>query len=52
MIQYEAFNCRKCNNIMSWDNPIDRVVLGLELLKNMEDKMIKTKQNLKATQDR
>jgi hypothetical protein len=37
---------------VSWDNPADRVVVGPELLKEMEDQMIKIKQNLKATQDR
>jgi hypothetical protein len=35
---------------MSWDNPIDTIVLGPKLLKNMEDHMVKIKQNLKATQ--
>jgi hypothetical protein len=35
-----------------WDNPTYRVVLGPELLKDMEDQMVKIKQNLKATQDR
>jgi hypothetical protein len=37
---------------VSWDNPADRVVVGPELLKEMEDQMIKIKQNLKAAQDR
>ena len=37
---------------MSWDNPIDRVVLGLEFLKDMEDQVVKIKQNLKVAQDR
>jgi hypothetical protein len=37
---------------VSWDNPIDRVVLGIELLKDMEDQMVRIKQNLKATQHR
>jgi hypothetical protein len=37
---------------VSWDNPTDIVVLGLELLKDMEDQMVKIKQNLKATHDR
>jgi hypothetical protein len=36
---------------VSWDNPADRVVVGPELLKEMEDQMIKNKHNLKATQD-
>jgi hypothetical protein len=37
---------------VSWDNPTDRVVVGLELLKEMEDQMLKIKQNLKVAQDR
>jgi hypothetical protein len=37
---------------VSWDNPTDRVVLGPELLKDMEDQMVRIKQNLKAAQDR
>jgi hypothetical protein len=37
---------------VSWDNPVDRTVVGPELLKKMEDQMIKIKQNLKASQDR
>jgi hypothetical protein len=28
---------------VSWDNPIDRVVLGPELLREMEEKMVKIK---------
>ena len=28
---------RKFNNPVSWDNPTDRVVLGPDLLKDMED---------------
>ena len=37
---------------MSWDNPADREVVGLELLKEMEDKMLKIKKNLKVSHDR
>jgi hypothetical protein len=52
MSPFEALYGRKCNTPVSWDNPTDRVVLGPELLKDMEDQMVKIKQNLKATQDR
>jgi hypothetical protein len=52
MIPFEALYHRKCNTPMSWDNPADRVVLGPEMLKNMEDEMIKIKQNLKASKER
>jgi hypothetical protein len=36
---------------MIWNNPADRIVVGPELLKEMEDQMIKIKQNLKFSQD-
>jgi hypothetical protein len=34
------------------DNPTDREIFRLELLKEMEEKMLKIKKNIKATQDR
>jgi hypothetical protein len=35
-----------------WDNPSNREVVGPTLLKEMEEHMLKIKQNLKASQDR
>jgi hypothetical protein len=52
MIPFEALYGRKCSTLVSWDNPTNRVLLGPEFLKDMEDQMVKIKQNLKATQDR
>ena len=52
MSPFEALYGRKCNTPVRWDNPSDRVVVGPELLKEMEDQMIKIKRNLKAAQDR
>jgi hypothetical protein len=52
MIPFEALYGRKCNTPVSWDNPEDRVVLGPELLKDMEDQVVKIKKNLKVAQDR
>ena len=37
MSPFEALYGRKCNTLVSWDNSADRVVLGPELLKDMED---------------
>ena len=37
---------------MTWDNPVNRIVLGPELLKEMEQEVVKIRQNLKAAQDR
>ena len=52
MSPFEALYGRKCDTPVSWANPVDRVVLGPKLLKDMEDRVVKIKQNLKATQDR
>jgi DNA-directed RNA polymerase subunit E'/Rpb7 len=52
MRPFEALYGRKCNTPVRWDNPTDRVVVGPELIKEMEDQIIKIKQNLKASQDR
>ena len=37
---------------MTWDNPVNRIVLAPELLKEMEQEVAKIRQNLKAAQDR
>ena len=37
---------------MSWDNPANRVVLGPELLNEMEKEVVKIRKNMKASQDR
>jgi len=52
MSPFEALYGRKCNTPVSWDNPTDRVVLGPKLFKDMEDRMVKIKKNVKASQDR
>jgi hypothetical protein len=52
MSPFEALYDRKCNTLVIWHNPADRTIVGLELLKEMEDQMIKIKQNLKVAQDR
>ena len=43
MSPFEALYGKKCNTPVSWDNLEDRVVVGLELLKDMEDQMVKIK---------
>jgi hypothetical protein len=52
MIPFEALYGRKCDTLVSWDNPADRVVLGPNFLKDMEDRVVKIKKNLKTAQDR
>jgi hypothetical protein len=43
---------RKCDTSVSRDNPTNRVVLGTELLREMEDQVVKIKQNFKVALDR
>jgi hypothetical protein len=52
MSPFEALYDRKCDTPVSWDNPADRMVFGSELLKDMEDQVVKIKKNLKVVQDR
>jgi hypothetical protein len=52
MSPFEALYGRKCNTLVSWDNPTHRPVVGPYLLREMEEQMIKIKQNLKAAQDK
>ena len=52
MSLYEALNGRRCRTPVTWDNPVNRIVLGPELLKEMEQEVVKIRQNLKAAQDR
>ena len=37
---------------MTWDNPVNTIVLGPELLKEMEQEVAKIRQKLKVAQDR
>ena len=37
----------KCNTPISWSNPVDRLVLGPELLKEIEEIVKKVQGNLK-----
>ena len=43
---------RKCNTPISWSNPVDRSVLGPELLKEMEEIVKQVQSNLEIAQDR
>ena len=52
MSPYESLYGRRCRTPMTWDNPVNRVVLGPELLKEMEQEVVKIRQNLQVAQDR
>ena len=52
MRPYEDLYGRRCRTPVTWDNPVNIIVLGPELLKEMEQEIAKIRQNLKASQDR
>ena len=52
MSPFEALYGRRCRTPVSWDNPIDRVIIGPEMLKGLEEQVIKIRQNLKIAHDR
>jgi len=37
MDPFKALYGKKCNTLVSWDKPIDRVTVGLEFLREMEN---------------
>jgi hypothetical protein len=43
---------RKCMTPISWDNPDDILIVGLEILQEMENMVGKVQRNLKEAQDR
>ena len=49
---FEILYGRKCNTPISWSNLVDRLVLGPELLKEMELIVKQVQGNLKVAQDR
>jgi hypothetical protein len=52
MISLESLYGIKCSMRISWDKPVDRTIIGIELLKEMEEKMVNIRKNLKVVQDR
>jgi hypothetical protein len=52
MSPFEVMYGRKCRTPVSWDNPIDIIILGLRYAKRNGNNCSKEKQNLKSAQDR
>jgi hypothetical protein len=52
MSPFEALYGRKCRFPISWDNIVEKVTLGPELLKEMEQAIVQIRKNLKIVQDR
>jgi len=49
---FEILYGTKCNTPISWSSPIDRIMLGPEMLRDMELIVKQVQQNLKEAQDR
>ena len=45
---FEVFYGRSCNTLVSCSNPINRITIGPDMLKEMEQQVIQLKQNLKV----
>lgn len=52
MSPFEVLYGQKCCTPSSWGGPQDRLMLGLEMLKEMEEMVKKVQSNLKVAQDR
>jgi transposase InsO family protein len=52
MPPYEALYGRPCRTLLSWDRLEDRVTIGAELIQEMEEQVIQSRQRLKEAQDR
>ena len=52
MSPFEILYGKKCNTPISWNSPVDRLMLGPDLLKDVELTLKQVQQNLKASQDR
>ena len=52
MSHFKALYGLSCNTPISWSDPVNRVLIGPNMLADMELKMQVIKKNLKATQDR
>ena len=49
---FKILYVRKCNTPISWSNPVEKLVLGPKLLKEMEEIVRQVQGNLKIAQDR
>jgi len=52
MSPFEVLYGRKCSTHISWSNPIDRLMIGPKMLRDMELTVKQVQSNLKFSQDR
>ena len=51
MSPFEILYGRPCNTLVSWSNPVKIITIGPNMLKEMEQQVIKIKHNLKVPQN-
>ena len=51
MSPFEVLYGRKCRTLVTWDSPMDRLMLGPDILKDLEQLVTKVHVNLKDAQD-
>ena len=51
MSPFEVLNGQKCGTPVTWDSSMDRLMLGPDLLKDLEQLVTKVQLNLKEAQD-
>lgn len=51
MSPFEVMYGKKCHTLLSWSQPEDRLILGLDALQEIEQIIRKIQQNIKTTQD-
>ena len=52
MSPFEALYGRKCRISANWDGPFNKVIVGLDMLIQMEQQVVQIRQKLKASQDK
>ena len=51
MSPFEVLSGYKCRTLVTWDNLVDRLILGPYSLKDLEELVTKVQVNLKESQD-
>jgi hypothetical protein len=52
MSPFEDLFGRQCKNPVNWSNPVDRITIGPDMLKEMEQQVIQINKSMKIAQDR
>jgi hypothetical protein len=51
MSRFEALYHSQCKIPISWSNPMDRITIGPDMLKEMEQEVVHIRKNLKIGQN-